>query len=128
MSGENIYGFTAAGLGYKLGEQVGQYVHKLDSVANATPKNEPLFDSTITGYTALGVATNTIHENAPKIKAVVKTVANDICDGAKGAYDWMAEHSLVGQVFGKETVDNVNKFVLGGGLIGLGYRLINDEK
>lgn len=123
MSGENKYGITAIGLGYKVGETAGQYAHKLDSVAANTPANKPLFGN-IPTYGAIGLATqavDVVYQNAPKAKAVAKTVAND-------AYDWMAEHSLVGQVFGKETVDNANKFVFGGGLIGLGYRLINDEK
>lgn len=99
-----------------------KYVHKLDSIATCTPKNQPLFEKNVQTYTALGVAAdvaNGVYQYAPKAQAVVKTVASDIAEEAKNAYDWAAEHSLVWQIFGKEAVDNANKFVFGGGLFGL---------
>ena len=55
MSGENKYGITAIGLGYKVGETAGQYAHKLDSVAANTPANKPLFGNKPT-YGAIGLA------------------------------------------------------------------------
>lgn len=95
--------------GYEAGKETGVYVQKLDSIATATPKNEPLFSSSIANFTTLGVVANAIHENAPKAKAVLNAVGNDMIVGAKKSYNWMVENSLFGRWFGAEAVHNANK-------------------
>lgn len=100
---------SAVQKGYEAGKAVGEYVQKIDSIATATPKNEPLFSSSIANFTTVGFVANAIHENAPKAKAVLNDVGNDMFVGAKEFYNGMVENSLFGRWFGAEAVHNANK-------------------